>query len=562
MASVNIENIARSAAETGSINILDHYDLIEQSMSKIQAIPGSYTPVVRIQPNENLPNIGGDLTFQISPQTTLDVYDMQNSYIKLITKRRIQFEYQTRESLGSSWQNANVPKREKTFEPGIPNYEFFFGEKHSAGLIKVLNITAGDKTVYNNQDFVYETNILRALYTDEAILRQNSLTTYAYNVDNEKNSVVGAIFDLHAAVTDMGPITLEFTYESIIPAVTFNLLARLRWLPSFFSLWQLRITPTIENMVCKIVTRSDRIPEDYHEEVFFPRGQWMELFDKKLERVRFTTVENLTINSAEFYASSYKLMEDRYAGLVSLYSANPLKIPFNSVNSAAGKGINNLSTRPDGFILDNHIRSTIPQIANRIDSVFISFHQYDGADGSLCVQPFAHNVRVTVNDTLYPIYPINTYNDPIVRNMFLDAINIQNNTVVTLNRDFDHSLTPYKYLRTTEHPEHCVENRTLRRGDITNFLLAIPLASDGSHNEGLYSKGGNLSWLIEGTTEDKYSSYIDPRIPPSQPRTPIDNPFKPRRIVITAVQCETLLLFSRPTSTMGQVQTTNQIMNA
>jgi len=66
MANVNIENIARSAAETSTIAMFEYYRAIEESVSKIQAQERSYRAITQIKSTE-IPNGAADLTFQISP---------------------------------------------------------------------------------------------------------------------------------------------------------------------------------------------------------------------------------------------------------------------------------------------------------------------------------------------------------------------------------------------------------------------------------------------------------------------------------------------------------------
>ena len=79
-------------------------------------------------------------------------------------------------------------------------------------------------------------------------------------------------------------------------------------------------------------------------------------------------------------------------------------------------------------------------------------------------------------------------------------------------------------------------------------MVAIPHALDGSHNEGLFSSGGNFSWLIQGVVKGKINSYSNTN------QIEVDNPFQPIRVVVTCVCDTTLELFSGVSNTPGQVR--------
>ena len=56
------------------------------------------------------------------------------------------------------------------------------------------------------------------------------------------------------------------------------------------------------------------------------------------------------------------------------------------------------------------------------------------------MQPWIEDFRISWEGGVVPINNnrLTTWNDPLQRGMFLDTINIQNNTAVSLNKDYDH----------------------------------------------------------------------------------------------------------------------------
>jgi len=551
MATVNPQGIPRGPQEMGKINISERWTNLESLITEIrmQCEQGSVQPIVDIQPAETIPN-NGQISFQLTPDDPFGIYDMENANMILRTERRIRVECQGSTD-GATWTNKAVPAGTK----------IFMGEKHAANIIKNLTITAASTDIYTSDDFVFETNLIRAQYTDEATKRNPNTVTFSDSVNATSANVCGTYRDLSGLGTATGGRDLVVEYDMVIPMATFNILATMRWMVNFFGLWTMRINPTAENMVFKVV--SERRPTTpagqfsglpYHidSEIFHPGdGTWFYLKDNvivapvtEIFRIRFFAESTQRIMSARIRTLAARLRNDKYMALVQDFFSKPLKIPYNTIVAHPGVGLEPTpgTKRP--------INVVIKQTANNIDSIFMTFHRKDSRNGSICVQPFIKKIRITTNGRTFPSnIDIDTYNNHTQRSMLHDAFNIQNNFAVSLNKDFDHSITPYftvPYINTLG--TLWTDRTYLRTGDITNCIVAIPHALDGSHNEGLFSSGGNFSWLIEGEADPNMYLYSN-----TDEVTAV-NQFQPRRIVVTCVCDTTLELFSNVSNTPGQVR--------
>jgi hypothetical protein len=95
----------------------------------------------------------------------------------------------------------------------------FLGKKHAANFISQALICCTDTLIVDNLDFVYETNILGAPFSEE-IKRKNLMTfTYISVVVNKEMNICGIYMDLNGIAARS---SLSVKYEVILPIPTFN----------------------------------------------------------------------------------------------------------------------------------------------------------------------------------------------------------------------------------------------------------------------------------------------------------------------------------------------------
>jgi hypothetical protein len=92
------------------------------------------------------------------------------------------------------------------------------------------------------------------------------------------------------------------------------------------------------------------------------------------------------------------------------------------------------------------IEAVTKQAASKIDSLFITFHYHRPAK-AVCVQPYITDFKITVEEAGNNTYPggdisMNTYEDHVQYKMLLDALNLNNNSIVALSHEYYRSCFP------------------------------------------------------------------------------------------------------------------------
>jgi hypothetical protein len=289
---------------------------------------------------------------------------------------------------------------------------------------------------------------------------------------------------------------------------TFNLFDKLRYLPTFFGNWTLDIVPTLDNMIMKVLDYNNI--DQYTCSNVSKQGAFQCygigtpcMFTQAAANAPNTSItlipQAYTIHTANFYTSQFKLIPDRYISLASQFSQQPLQLPFVKVVST-----------PNGktFAPGNVIESVTKQAASKIDSLFITFH-YHRAAKAVCVQPYITDFKLTVEEAGNNTYPgggisMNTYEDHVQYQMLLDALNLNNNSLVSLSHEYYRSCFPAYKFQTYQGIAGGGFPRTdynLFSADTSNFLLGIPFAADSSHMEGLARTSTDINWTTQGEAQ-------------------------------------------------------------
>jgi hypothetical protein len=88
--------------------------------------------------------------------------------------------------------------------------------------------------------------------------------------------------------------------------------------------------------------------------------------------------------------------------------------------------------------------------------------------------------------------------------MLLDALNLNNNSLVSLSHEYYRSCFPgfpfytYQGLAGDGFPR---KDHNLFAADTSNFLLGIPFVADSSHMEGFARISTDINWTIDGTAQ-------------------------------------------------------------
>jgi hypothetical protein len=196
---------------------------------------------------------------------------------------------------------------------------------------------------------------------------------------------------------------------------TLNIFTRIRYLPNFFGVCTLEIITTLDNMVFKIIDYNGIAMNTCSHakiEAAFRFYSSNKVFSPSLADgdplehwLQFQT-GNYEIRHTEFYNIQFRLLEDRYTGLLTVFNTIPLYFPFAKI-------VQTLVMREFGgydfasgntLRYDGNIQSTPKQKATKIDSVFITFHPNDKSN-AICIQHFIDNFKLTAEDAGALMYP-------------------------------------------------------------------------------------------------------------------------------------------------------------
>jgi hypothetical protein len=221
---------------------------------------------------------------------------------------------------------------------------------------------------------------------------------------------------------------------------TFNLFDKLRYFPTFFGNWTLDIVPTLDNMFMKVIDYNcidtyscfHATKQAYYQcygvgtQCFYPTiaantpNTWLML-----------TPKSYKIHSANFYTSQFKLIPRRSISLVAHFNQQLLQFPFVKVVSTPCGGT---------FPGNGDISPITKQAASKIDSLFITFH-YHLVVKAICVQSYIEDFKLTAEEAGNNTYhgggiSMRTWNDHGQYKILLDALNLNDNSLICLLHDY------------------------------------------------------------------------------------------------------------------------------
>jgi hypothetical protein len=105
------------------------------------------------------------------------------------------------------------------------------GYIHAANTLKQVKIYCNDRLIVESLDYVFETNILRAPFSDAIKLKYPETFSSNNAVINMNKEICDVYINPNGWVNNS---TISVKYHITIPMTTFNLLARITYLSNFF----------------------------------------------------------------------------------------------------------------------------------------------------------------------------------------------------------------------------------------------------------------------------------------------------------------------------------------
>ena len=190
---------------------------------------------------------------------------------------------------------------------------------------------------------------------------------------------------------------------------------------------------------------------------------------------------------------------DVYNALEMNYLQIPLLFPIQTIETTYfTSSIKNASH----FTLQNAATLT------HSDTVFIVFPNTQH-DRTVSYNPEI-KAHLSINGKYYPREQVSTAkNDVRFRNLVYDALNINNNPLMTPGDDIANSMNPYIQYTNLDEDSDCVyEGYEINRGDHSNFIFAVPLSTDEDFMGGISSNGSTVQIELIGT-RDSLSESIN-----------------------------------------------------
>ena len=144
------------------------------------------------------------------------------------------------------------------------------------------------------------------------------------------------------------------------------------------------------------------------------------------------------------------------------------------------------------------------------DTVFVIFPL--GKDSRTCFINPQINFQMNINGKFYPRERISTIDDVRFYNLELDALNINNNPLISVSEDVRKSIQMYNHLKTFKTTDETITDIWQRPdGDISSFFIGIPLSTDEDFMGGISSNGSTvqIELLLDRNSHNSLVNAID-----------------------------------------------------
>ena len=384
--------------------------------------------------------------------------------------------------------------------------------------------------VYSNGDLIYTQN--HANY--ESFLNYISLTDSAKEnspcfATSEKlsklnNNVPGTYLYIERNKKD---IDTTITIKTKIPLNAFPILQNLKYFPGFMGKLQIEIYPSYKNLVwayvglfndSNIFYRGSTSPIDPSSEsaeapdvnisydevrsgivfnqincesknLIYVEAENEEDGDTIVTTSQKFTCSYSTLTQFHLYQAIYMIKMDVYNALEMNYLQIPLLFPIQTVS-------NTKFTYPIGT--QQHFTLQNTATLSHCDTIFVVFPA-NSNERTVSFNPEI-SAHLSINSKYYPREQLPTAkNDPRFTNLIHDALNINNNPLMTPGNDIAASIYPYT-TRFVYYPNQNTQfiERVFSVYDRSNFVFAVPLSTDEDFMGGISSNGSTVQIELIG----------------------------------------------------------------
>ena len=188
------------------------------------------------------------------------------------------------------------------------------------------------------------------------------------------------------------------------------------------------------------------------------------------------------VDECKIRLATYLLKIDLFNALAAKYTNVPLIFPIQTTQ------IKDFTSELP-VVANQHFTTANTIALKHCDAMFLVFKQ--GVYATTCFNnPFLNGFRVNVDGKFYPREELNTYDDRRFINLTLDALNLNNNALTSINKDLSTSLQPFASVHLqAANNNFAPATRRWNLGDYSNFMIGIPFCDSDEFMGGISTVG-------------------------------------------------------------------------
>ena len=518
-------------------SVTNHFAQIESVLLQNECIDGQYNMVSSACYSQNTPVASPGFTrVCISVNGTL-IADLENSYITA------DLIYTLKYSLADGAKIPKIGEKPANDNEAVENLDgaqaltkYFIGFKQSLDALERYDIYVNSQLIYS-QPFVAQESFVQVAGLKDEILKKNPFvyTSYA-NAATMDSNVCGVYVDLNGI--DAGK-TFQITIPIKINLHQFLVLSPIHYLPPFTGRWEIELHFNSRNLIICPVHPSAYLPPKHYmllemnnddifssytdagngllqgfskhftqiNEPLFVIAEMGGEFNgstsgnyelKTWNRLTLSCVETM-LNKCVINLTQFQLKYEVAESLRAHYLEAPLIIPTNILTYQR-------------FSMSNTQDSNLLCVANlpveNVDALFLLV-PHTSSQRTCFYQPYLKNVRLSAGEFgIKPAQYMDTFNDARFVGLTLDALNLENSQIASMNQDFSNSIMPHAAFFTKENKEtseaqgYVFQDMNGRKLlDDSHFIIGIPLSQVGFQSGTLSSPISNINFRLDANTD-------------------------------------------------------------
>ena len=505
MQMLNPQNETNDITDTLNGSLTTWYANVDSALKASECVPGYYEYSQSPSYGTQCPiNEGGSTRIDIATGK-FNVVSLDNSYID------VEFEVP-----------INIPEINHDANSAITGggrtekYAYYVGFKSAFDLIDSYRIYSNGDLVYTQNHANFESFINYVSLTDQAKENSACFATMS-KIQAKKPNVPGTyiIFD-----GEQHNYLFNANIKLKIPVNAFLMLSNLKWFPGFMGRLSIEIYPTYKNLVwCKIDSANDTTTYTHlkktsgngNREVLqahstiYRMGYMFEQINSVAGNAliynaganggtwqyvgQAFTCNTSVLKKFHLYLATYMLKMEVYNQLEYNYLQVPLLFPIQTITNVKFTSALGNSSH---FTLQN--TATL----SHCDTVFVVFPK--DVNSRTCFNNPEISSQFNINGKYYPREAYSTINDPRFFNMELDALNINNNPLISISEDVNNSINPYTIYILHDHANNTDYRAysTKLKIDKSNFFIGVPLSTDEDFMGGISSNGSTVQIELIG----------------------------------------------------------------